>query len=480
MSIHILLFALVSACVGFAAIVAVRRLFGIRPEAGKQQPETQTYPVIPSEGMMHSFLQGVGGLNCPFHCKEDLLVANGSAMYYLIEGAVEVILNGAVIMCKTQDYFAYSAYWLFNPSHRTEITYRIRQESFLYKISPEDPTVRYLLLNRLFKGVMHTIVNYVEEDLSGDVRTVKGSVESPSRDVLGVIRQEMELLKSAKVSEEIEIEGAEYEIPPCTLVYIVEGSASVEYSGGRSLGVQGKSLVGCLERFLPLESRRVIRPKSKVLAVLIKLFPTVETDCTSLEKVGAEVLQEFPSRLHVELADALIGWRILQPGEKMSADLPTKSIKLITNGYFLRTGDVKYFGVSSKNALFEKEVLLEQESPFELVSTRLSEIVEIPKEYVGTVCEQFQPLSFRLYKRILGRTGEDLELEQPSIITFVPNSPKETQLDVFTHFLRKEMQKTDSCYILSSAEIEKTFTFKAPHESRICEILLLNYLREIQ
>ncbi|KAH9387383.1 lysophospholipid hydrolase, partial [Nematocida major] len=41
-------------------------------------------------------------------------------------------------------------------------------------------------------------------------------------------------------------------------------------------------------------------------------------------------------------------------------------------------------------------------------------------------------------------------------------------------------QKTDSCYILSSAEIEKTFTFKAPHESRICEILLLNYLREIQ
>ncbi|KAI5189242.1 lysophospholipid hydrolase [Nematocida minor] len=477
MATHSILFLIIAVIATLLAILAGRRVFKKHHEIEVERTETQPVPIKPSQGFLYSLLTDSELFSTPLKTTEDIEIVNGGVFYYLIEGEVEVLFDNAVVMVKQQDYFVYSIFWLYNVHHKTSVTYKIKKDSLLYKIDAENSTAKYLLLNRLFKGTVYTLVNYLEDELELDVRSIK--TNKNHQELIENISKEVTLIKKVGKIEEITVETEEYTVPPNTLLYIIEGEGAVEYNRRSTLEVRENDLVGCLECVTALKMNRIVRKRSpKIVAVKIKLEPTVETDAQPLEAAGSEILERVKNKTQLEITDAMINWKMFQPGERLSADAPSKSIKIITNGYFLKEGDVKYFGISSKNTLFEKEVLLDLESPFQLVSTRLSEVIEIPKEYISIITAQFQSSSLELYKRILSRTGVEQELEQPSIITFIPNDPKETQLEIFTHFLRAEMIKSDSCFILSSAEIESKF--KKNSQSKTVVLSLLNYISDLQ
>lgn len=473
MTVVSILAVIISLITTALAILIGRKIFMKPVDPVFQRTETQENFKRTEEGTFYSLLTESELFENPLRTTEDIDIDNGSVLYYLIEGEVEILFNNFPIMKTYKDYFVYSVLWCFSPLVRGSVAYRIKKNSLLYKIDRESHTVRYLLMNRLFKGTVYTLVNYLEEETERlDIKNIqRKSKDMTEKEKIENIKKEICLIKPIEKIEEITIEG-EYTVPANCLIYIVKGKGTVEYREKHTHHISQGDLIGCLERITTLKKDRIIKASERIEGVKIKLSATREITITELEKVGEEVINTLENKIQLEITDAMITWRIFQPGEKLSAEVPTKSIKIITNGYFLKDGDVKYFGISSNTTLFEKEVLLGHPSPFQLTSTRVSEVIEIPKEYIEVVTTHFQRSSLELYKRILQRTDAEQELQQPSVITFVPNDPKETQLEIFTHFLRTEMIRHDTCKILSSGEID--------HMPSRNILPLLNYIGDLQ
>ncbi|KAI5142643.1 lysophospholipid hydrolase [Nematocida parisii] len=477
MSIYSILLMALSAVVAIVAAALTKKLFRRPQEPVIKSTETSSLPVKPAEGLFNYLLKDTDVVINRICTTEDIEVSTGETLYYLIEGVVEVIYDRVVIIKKTEDFFVYSINWLLGVSSKQHMTYKIQRNSQLYQINKNDATVRYLLLNRFFKGTLYIMVNYLEEGMQLDIKQISVSAGESHKELVQKIKEKIELVKPVERAEEIVIDGR-YEMAPNTLLYIIEGSGEVEYTRDSKKSFQKGDIIGCLEQVCSLKNNRVIVAKEKTVGTLIKLEPSLEASTESLEVVLQDILNGQAPVEQLEMTDVMVDWRIIQPGGRLSSEEPSKSIKVITNGYFLKNGDVKYFGISSRNILFEKEVLLEQPSAFELTATRISEVIEIPKEYITTIASNFPALSNGLYKRILERTGIEQELEQPSIITFIPNDKKETQLEIFTHFLCKEMAKNDSCFILSSTEIENKL--KSVQKTKSAVLSLLNYISDLQ
>ncbi|KAI5159730.1 lysophospholipid hydrolase [Nematocida ausubeli] len=463
--------------VGISLVIGIftRRFFKKPQEPDTKISETVSDKIKPAEGLFNSLLSESEVVTSRVCTTEDLEITTGEIMYYLVHGSVQILYDNSMVLERTEDYFMYNLNWLINTKQKPRITYKISKNSQLYQIDKTNPTVKYFLLNRFFRGTLYTVVNYLEEGFYLDITRITTGKQT-HQEILQEVKNKMEIIKKVEASQEISLTET-YEIPPNTLIYILEGSGRIEYTESVSQTYQKGDLIGVLERILPIKCSRIIHPNEKTLGIKIKLQPLLGVPISSLEKVADEIFNRSNSMEHLEITDAMINWRIIQAGERLSSDIPTKSIKCITNGYFLKNSDVKYFGIASKNVLFEKEVLLGQSSSFELTAARLSEVIEIPKEYITKITSSYPALSNAIYRRILERTGVETELKQPSIITFIPNDKKETQLEIFTYFLGSEMERSDSCIILSSSELNMKLKLIQTVKHTIP---LLNYISDLQ
>jgi len=381
---------------------------------------------------------------------KDILVESGEFLYYFVSGSVEILKNHKIVMVKEQDMFLTTPQWLSNPAARSAISYRIRPKSIFYRIPNwRNEQILRLLYTRFFRGTLYTLFNYLEIPPEAyDIKKINVQLSSEPRKLLSEVQKQIEL--GRKVAKYELVENLE-EIAGDSLVLVLKGNPTVIYKN-REVEVGPGSLVGCINRTSFLTYKRKIKGACALLEIFFS--PSGSQTLSYLNRELEEYISSPVSEL-IQLTGSMVDWRILQPGEKISSEIPSKSVKIISCGYFLKGGDVKYFGIGSGKILFEKEVILGRESPYVAIAARISEIIEVPPQYVDLVVLEYQSYSPSLYKEILNRTGAEEMLDPPRIITFVPNSPRTTQVEIFTQFLSMEIGKSDRCTVLSSSELLK-------------------------
>lgn len=421
-----------------------------RPEAeGRSEIEEVGEEIKPNtEGLFSLFADDLSLFGQAVTTSKDIRVDTGETLYYLISGAVEVVENERVVLTREKNFFLSTPEWLSDPSRPAAISYTIKAKSVFYQLADwRDTPVGYVLLARFFRGTLYTLFNYLEvPPAEYDIRRVDLPLAEHPDQLVAQLEQAVPLGREFKRA--VKVPRVE-EFSANLMVLVLSGSFTVQYQD-TAVEVHPGDLVGCLSRTTPLLRRRVITGAGELLAISFK--PYLTTSLAKTAPIVAEYLNKLPRLLPI--TDAMIDWKILLPGERISATLPGPGIKLISSGYFLKEGDIKYFGIGSGRFLFEKEVLLDQPTPYIAIATRASEIIEVPAPYVTLAMAEFQPQSLDLYKRILSRTGAEEELDLPTIITFLPNDPQITQVEVFVHFLSMEINQYDTCTTLSSDALD--------------------------
>ncbi|KAI5190141.1 lysophospholipid hydrolase [Nematocida sp. AWRm77] len=431
-----------------------------------------------TEGLFSFFADGASLFGQAVTTVEDIRVESGEVLYYLISGKVEIVENKKVLLVRETSFFLCTPEWMAGVPGKSPVSYNIRAKSVFYQISGwRDTSILHVLQTRMFRSTLYTLFNYLE--VSPEEHDIK-KVETPYTEDTDRFIAQMEKEKGLALGREVKharVVDAIERFSSNTLVYVISGQYTVEYLH-RKAEVGPGHLVGCISRTTFLVQKRKMACREKGLLLEITLSPYFSTDTGKLTGIVEEYLGKFPRLL--QSTDALVDWRILAPGERISASLPTPAVKIISCGYFLKEGDVKYFGIGSGRVLFEREILLGLPAPYIAIASRVSEIIEVPSEYITLVMGEFQHVAIDLYKRILFRTGAEEELDPPRIISFLPNDPQATQVEVFVHFLGMEINKYDKCAMLSSEELKKELDLPASAQvpSSIRKTLLQSSLLE--
>ncbi|KAI5170809.1 lysophospholipid hydrolase [Nematocida sp. LUAm3] len=410
--------------------------------------EVSDVPSTPTSSLFSYFIEDTETFGQAATSENDIDVDNADTLYYLISGTVEVYYKKKLLMERKKDFFVTTILWLISEQKTPSITYRIKKKSVFYQITNwKKKKILYILLSKFFRSTLYTLLNYVEvSPYPYDVRRIDALSEKNTDKILEHIKKTLCIGREVKRWQIIENPKI---LSRNSLYYVVSGSPTIFYEKDSHDLLPG-DVVGLINRVSILKRERKIEKECVLLEIQMSPYIKNEPEpLISIAKEYSHLLTEL-----VQVTDSLVEWRIMEPGERISAITPTNSIKLITCGYFLKEGDIKYFGIGSNKVLFEREAILHEESAYVAIATRISEIIEIPPEYIDTLFSFFESIMIHLYKRIISRIGTEEELDPPSLITFIPSNVKETQIEVFTYFLDMEINQSDSCIVLSSSKIE--------------------------
>lgn len=438
-------------------------------------PETQ------NGGMLSFFSDILSAFGPPVTTGKDVLIQSPETLYYLISGQVEIHYKGVPVLTRHSDCFLMTIGWLAGDEESC-ISFRIGSKSVFYAVNNwrDLERVQHVLLHRFFRGSLYAFCNYLEhfpesfdvkrvgipQDLfldapdaspisscAGNGKEKKPWISREACSALGShVARVLALPQDIERVEPIECSGTgeSIEVVPGTLCLVLSGHPTALYAH-TSLELIPGDIIGCVGRTTPLEKPAKLSGTFRAVRIVLDRFAPFQV--LALQKIACEFMGHVPAEL--ALTDALIRWKILHPGEKVTSVKPRPVITLVSNGYFLKEGDVKYFGVGSGRILFEKEAMLQTPAENVVVAARISEVVEVPAEYVEFVARTFPEHAAGLHRRMLQRTGEEQQLDRPAAITFISNDPVSTQIDTFAHFLNLEINKNDTSTVVSSGTLEK-------------------------
>ncbi|KAI5181921.1 lysophospholipid hydrolase [Nematocida sp. AWRm80] len=460
-----------------------------------RQTEIVTEPIdTKSEGIISLFTEEQKVFGQPVTTTMDISVETGETLYYLISGTVEIYLNNQLVGVKNKNYFLYMTEWLINPSAKSLLLYTIKAKSMLYQINTpiQNTSITGVLFNRFLRSTLYTCYNYLEIPPGKvDIRRISIIVSTDKEKIMEEIKKTLSLKREVLQIERV---SSVDKFTSNQLYLITSGSAVVSYYSTYlhpldKVEVQEGDLIGYLNSVCSLGLVRKVSGEFKAIKVQMDPLSTAPN-----ETIGTAVKEIFQSHdradkdstitkeefsLMTQLSDALLDWRVVQPGERIGTTNSISNVTIVCNGYFVKENSIKYFGIGPGRILFEKEAILGETGTYTATSTRLSEVIEIPAEYIAETNKQFPRVSSRLYKRLLSRTATEQELDRPAIITFVTNNPLETQIEMFTYFLSVEMNKHSTSTVLTSDILELSIDSSMDRPLSILALLqVVTFLQE--
>ncbi|KAI5184990.1 lysophospholipid hydrolase [Nematocida homosporus] len=464
---------LVTLVTGFVTYRAFKRSSAVVPDALETEEIVDVSPVETS-GLFAFFADDTSLFGPAATTTRDIVISSGEVIYYLVSGLVEVHYRGVAVVAHERDFFATTTQWIVNPLAKSEISYVLKAKSVFYHTSQlTSPELRYVLLTKFFRGTLYTLLNYAGAAPEPyDLRTLPDAADLAKLDDQSLLAQLQKNVPLGRRVKSVRRQKDPVHLSPNGVYLVLAGQPTLFY-GEYSRDVEVGCVFGVLNRVSRLEAERRLVGECEVLEVIMG---APDPRGEGLLAIAKEYVDQASDIL--QITDASVHWRIIQPGERISVNQPSRSVKIVGCGYFLKEGDIKYFGIGSGRILFEREAVLGLESPYIAIATRCSEIIEIPPAYITAMLTLFHEAAPRLYRGALSRATQQEHLDRPRVIVFAPADPVVTQIEIFTHFLNAEINQSDTCTVLSSTALEKGLgPVYSSSSAPVAIISLLSYLQ---
>lgn len=472
-------FIVFAGTVTLIAIICAYKVFINKPAAAeggvdvREVPSTDPVLACP-ESVLRFFANERALFGQPLTTERDIEIEAPGTVYYLISGRVEIYSGKELIAVKEKDFFVtVTEFLVSSPASKPDIMFVIKKKSLVYKvIKPNEECFLFMALSRFFHSSLYVQVNYFEIiPPEYDIKSV-GEVKKTNAEILMQVEKSMVIGRKIYETEILKIDNRKKILNGNSLYVVISGNPFLVYKRKRVQLKEG-DVFGCLNRVTILSHPREIEGPAEILEMY--MGPS-EGNISSMTALAREYI--LLGGVFLALTDACVDWRILQPGEIITWTVPSKSIKIVRCGYFLKENSVKYFGIGAGRVLFEKEIILERDFRSSAVAARVSEIAEIPSEYISFVLSRYSTETPFLYKRILAQAVEEEHLDPPRLIGFISNNVNEIQIEVFIESLNAEINVNDTCTILSSEMIKKILGDKI--NQIMCSIYLLDLISYLQ